>query len=231
MARVRFGGTVIGMRGHVGGLVFSRNVGVDYVKPKRQAPYKQTPTQTFQRGVMSFAAGGWWSLTDGQRLAWNNYAKAPSEYDYDAWGRRRYLSGYQWYTRAATRNLTLFNIPLADPPSAPPPTAVAGFTLHLHQQPGPTCYARWTAGSFGPTDAAIVTMAIATRPGQQVKTSNFYMVLAKLTPANTEEDITSAVVAAFGNIMWTWIAFGRIWKQEPYGSRSVVATTRIGVGL
>jgi len=231
MARVRFGGTVIGMRGHVGGLVFSRNVGVDYVKPKRQCPYKQTPTQTFQRGVMSYAAGGWWALNDGQRLAWNNFAKAPSEYDYDPWGRRRYLSGFQWYTRCATRRLSVFAYPLADPPSAPPPTAVTGFTLHLHQQPGAACYAQWTAASFGATDSAIVSMAIATRPGQQVKTSNFYQVLSLTNPGNTQEDITSAVLAAFGNIMWTWIAFGRCWKQEEYGSRSVVATVRIGVGL
>lgn len=230
MARVKFGTAITGIRGHHGGNVYSRNTGGNFIKPLMAGVYKQTPGQTFQRGVLAYGAGGWWALSNPNRAAWNAFALAPNEIDKDAWGYQRYLSGFQWYCRCSCRHATVLESANSNPPTGAAALAITGFTLHLHQQPGDPCLAQWTGGQWGVDDAAIVYVSIAVKPGAQTKTSGGRLVLAKKNPDDLEEDITSEIIAQFGNIRATWIAFGEIWRQADLANRSPVATCRVGVG-
>ena len=74
MARVTFGNIVAEARGHVGGVVFSRNTGGAYVRQKVSPVQPRTPAQLNQRSRMTEISKVWGTLTEAQRSAWKAFS-------------------------------------------------------------------------------------------------------------------------------------------------------------
>jgi hypothetical protein len=72
MARVLYGNMVADARGHVGGVVYSRNTGGAYVRQKVSPVQPRTPAQLNQRSKLAEISKLWDKLTNGQRLAWKD---------------------------------------------------------------------------------------------------------------------------------------------------------------
>ncbi len=75
MAITRPGSIVGQVSGRIGGLVFSRNRGGDYVRNGPSPTNPQSSYQTAVRNALSLASAGWDTLTDSQRAAWVSWAQ------------------------------------------------------------------------------------------------------------------------------------------------------------
>jgi len=76
MAIMRPGPLAGQLSGRVGGIVFSRNRGGDYVRNGPSPINPQTAYQTAVRNALGLASAGWDGLTDAQRVAWVAWAQS-----------------------------------------------------------------------------------------------------------------------------------------------------------
>lgn len=125
MALVQFGGGVTGMRGSIGGTVFSRNAGGNYARARTVPVNPNSPLQAEIRAALQTLVEYWQnSLTQAERDAWNLYAANINMQN--RLGETIHISGYNHFIRSNTirvkeqlgrRNAgpTVMTLPEADP--------------------------------------------------------------------------------------------------------------------
>ena len=92
MARVQFGAIVTGLRGKVGGSVFSNN-GSGATYGTKTTATKAGPKKSIIANILAGASRGWRALSNGERVAYNAYAGTQPRTD--SLGRTYYLTGFQ----------------------------------------------------------------------------------------------------------------------------------------
>lgn len=70
--KAKFGAIVVAGSGKIGGHVMSRNRGGAYMRTKGIATNPNTSAQQVARSILSSLSSAWSSLTESQRLGWNN---------------------------------------------------------------------------------------------------------------------------------------------------------------
>lgn len=223
MALCKFGPTVVGLRGTIGGLTFSASKSGPYVKSWSRGSTHQGPVQDLVRGQLASMGSLWSALSDGERAAWDAFAAAPNELDYDPFGDLYSLSGYAWYVRAAIRR-ALVGLPVSStPPSGAAATAVTGLTLALHPTTSASSYLDWTAGSFAATDSLLGFISICAGPGNVQPNQPFRIVIPLYNPGNGPFDFTGLLNYFKLEVPVGYKGFMNVYKQALYGNRSVVA--------
>lgn len=77
MATIQLGGGVASIRGAIGGWIFSRNKGGDYIRNRAIPVQPGSAEQNAVKALMSQLTNVWaTTLTDAQRSAWDSYAEA-----------------------------------------------------------------------------------------------------------------------------------------------------------
>lgn len=76
MAKIKFGMMMTDASGKLGGQVFSKNRGGSYVRTKVTPTNPQTTSQMTVRGIFASISSAWSSLTEQQRLSFNNFVNA-----------------------------------------------------------------------------------------------------------------------------------------------------------
>lgn len=95
MARVTYGGLITDLSGSIGGLTFQNNPSGSICRLK---PIKKKTTTLKQNvRIIDFSTmiSSWYCLNLAHKLNWQIYANTYQKYD--AWGRLKTLSGYNWY--------------------------------------------------------------------------------------------------------------------------------------
>jgi hypothetical protein len=72
MAKIKFGMMMTDASGKLGGQVFSKNRGGSYVRTKVTPTNPQTTAQMTVRGIFASISSAWSSLTEANRLSFNN---------------------------------------------------------------------------------------------------------------------------------------------------------------
>jgi len=222
MALVQFGTTVTGIRGTVGGLTFSFGTGGAYCRRWSRPGRKTTVMQSERRGVLSLMGGYWNQIDQADRDDWDTFAAAPNELDYDAWSVQRYLSGFQWFSRATLRRISVGAYSVGAVPSGAAATVPANAALSLCVFGTGNSEVTWDSGSFGATDSAVLHLSMGRGVGVREMQRGFLKVLALYNPGDTGEDISDEVLAAFGDIAVGQRGTAYLWKQADEGNRSVV---------
>ncbi len=230
MAVVQFGGTVVGLRGTIGGITFSENGSAAYAKAWARPPAMNAAKQTLQRIRMVDASTGWQALNAGEKTDWNNFAAAPNEIDYDGFGAQRFLSGFQWYCRCVTRRASVGLAASNTPPSGAAATAVTGFSVTMVGSGGGGSTADWDGSQWAVDDSCVIVMAFSPRVGGSDCWVNWKQILAKYQPGDTQESVDSEYRAAFGDLPSGWRCWARIYKQALAGNRSVAASSTVLLG-
>jgi len=84
--------------GSIGGITGSHNRGGMYLRARAQPINPNTPAQQLARSRLALNVASWSSLTEAERVAWNDYALAnPIS---DALGEPRNVGGLGWFIRA-----------------------------------------------------------------------------------------------------------------------------------
>lgn len=102
MALVKFGVTVVGVRGTVGGGTFSANKAGPYLKSWARSSNPRSELQTDHRNILGKWATLWQSITAAQRTAWDVYAADVLQELTNSLGEPYYASGFNWYVKMNT---------------------------------------------------------------------------------------------------------------------------------
>lgn len=225
MAKVLFGNGIAGMRGKLGGMIFSANGSGAYVKTYARPSRLHTENQNNPILIVAYAGTWWNSLDQAERDDFDAFAADPCEIDFDPWGNQRFLSGFQWFTRCISRRWACGESDYEAVPHAPAQAAITGLALDILPPGEGNSYVSWDASQFGADLAAIVHISATSSASLQTQNKYSFQVLAKYDPDDEEEDITDALAYYFPFLAPGWRIFAKAWKQSIHGDRSPVAVT------
>lgn len=225
MAIVKFGTTVVGVRGTIGGITYSANASGPHARLWSKCSNPNTPRQSLTRANISGLGALWTALSPAQRLTWKNFGLAPPELDTNSLGEVIYLTGWQWFTRVNQRRQaaalpTTSTLP-ANTAVTPPTTC----TLSASHLPGGTITLGWTAGDFPAGYSATLFLAAHPTTGLANKSTALAQVYAQHQPAGTSANITTAVQARFGDIAASWTLYAHLFRLRDDGVRSIATST------
>jgi hypothetical protein len=225
MALIQLGSTVTGIRGTINGITFSANASGTYAKGWSRPPLSRSEPLSLSRSRLTTAAGQYQLLSGAEKTNWDNFASSPNEPDYDPWGAQRWITGFQWFTRAtARRNLIGLDYDVAVPTGAGL-AAPAGFALSIETPATGASAVSWTSGEFAAGEAAILYLAPTPSIAATDVWRGWRLVLAMQDPGDTGEDITTPVLDIFGEIPASWWFHGRLFKQAELGNRGAASVT------
>lgn len=111
--KIKFGSIVTDGSGKLGGHVYSKNRGGNYIRTNKVPSNPRTEAQILARSRFGQASAGWRALSEIQRAAWAEFA-ANNPYS-DSLGDQRHLSASSAYTRSATNLLNVGESPITVP--------------------------------------------------------------------------------------------------------------------
>ena len=123
MALIKFGPTVVGVRGTVGGITFSANLASPYIKAWAPPVNRRSTPQSTARSSLGGFAASWVGLTQPQRDGWDSYASAVAQDLTNSLGETYSASGFNWYIKINTQLALAGRAPRAAAPVAIRPAA------------------------------------------------------------------------------------------------------------
>jgi len=111
MAKTKLAAPLAGIRGTVGGLVYSANQSGTYVKAWNPPTNPKTPSQMLERSYLAQMPTLWNALTPVQRAAWNTFAALGAQAQTDSLGQTYYISGWLWFVKCNIRLLRVGRTP------------------------------------------------------------------------------------------------------------------------
>jgi len=223
MAKITFGSGIAGMRGRMGGAVFSANISGAYTKQYARPVKRHTVWQLGFRARMAAASAQWSYMTDLQRAAWDAYAAAPNEADYDPWGVQYYFSGYYWFVRAAVRRALVDGTWPSTPPSGPAQTPISDLALDIRPYSVGDSFISWTAPVFGSTDILYAELALSDNASNATPKTRYLVIAAYEDPEPSPLEVTLQINFRWGELVPGQKAYLRAWNQNEHGNRSTVA--------
>ena len=103
MALIKFGPTVVGVRGTVGGITFSANGASPYIKAWAPPVERFSPEQTSQQKKFGSSATAWAVITQAERDDWDTYAAAAAQDLINSLGETYSASGFNWFIKINTQ--------------------------------------------------------------------------------------------------------------------------------
>jgi len=125
MGIVTFSAPVSGLRGKVGGVIYSANKSGPYLKTWGKGSNPATILQTTQRNALVQMSQAWATTSAAQKAAWATYAALPAQQLTNSLGEAYYVSGFAWFvTMNMARRQNGQTVALAAPVLATPAASV-----------------------------------------------------------------------------------------------------------
>ena len=216
MATIQLSSPIAGIRGKVGGLIYSQNGSSKYVRAwSRSSPVPSSPQNT-TRNYLAELPTSWRALSSGVRSDWDDWAALGAQELTDAFGDPYYISGFNWFCKLNMRLLRIGNsireaAPTAARPSSSSPTGSQFRWISGANQ----MYAYWTDPAQ-PSEDVVMFCAVAPRPGASTLYSTFtFMDLDySLVGSNHIFDYEDSFLAKFGQPIDGWLCLIRIHIQN-----------------
>ncbi len=129
MARIKLGTTVVGIRGTLGGIVFSNGIGGPNARAWRAPALARSRPKLNSQANLAFMAARWRSLTSTNRSNWNAFAADPAQEKTNSLGEAYFATGFNWQCEV---NIQLDQAVLAlqaNPPTSTRPAIPSGITV------------------------------------------------------------------------------------------------------
>lgn len=225
MAKIKFGAMMVDARGKLGGHVFSKNRGGSYIRTKVTPSNPQTEAQVEQRSFLSSFSQTWRTLTEAQRLAWSAVVSQYSTTN--VFGDNVNPSGSNLFTRLNI-NSALAGGTLISTPPLPLGTATPANLSVASDVSGSGVIIDFDPAAVPTGQVMIVEATPQLSPGIDNANSQFRQITSLPAATATGEDVGTAYIAKFGNLvagrkMMVRVKFIRIATGEV--SQSLVAST------
>lgn len=181
--KIKFGSIVTDGSGKLGGHVFSKNRGGNYIRTNKVPSNPRTAAQILARSRFGQASAGWRALTENQRAAWAEFA-ANNPYS-DSLGDQRHLSASSAYTRSANNLMNVGKVPISTPVEVSEVLVFDSFIASFTDPSGADI-------EFGTLDAALVGNAkilIKASPGfpaSQKYAANKIRIVGSFDPSDID---------------------------------------------
>lgn len=225
MAIIKFGVIISGLRGTLGGTIFSANKAGPFCRPWNNTTNPRTAPQQVDRAYMSAHASEWEDLTQAQRDDWDTYAAAAAQELTNSLGETYYASGFNWYCRI-NQHLLLAGRSRRDTyPTVAAPAAPTVNTCYCYTPISVDFHVRITypSNEFTGLDV-IVKVALLPRTAPIWTTSGFRLVCAKPQQFTTYTEFGLTVEGYFGDPPSAGKCFFAVQRQTTQGRRSAVTT-------
>ena len=232
MAIIKFGVLVTGIRGTVGGTIFSANKAGPFVRSWEKPVNPRSAAQQTQRRFAGSHGSYWLALTQAQRDDWDTYAAAAPQEKTNSLGEAYYASGYNWFCQINTHLLLSGRARRSVFPSVAAPGAptIAAVVAKSPMNSDVRCQCSYASGHFTGYDC-IMFVAFAPSTAPLWRTTGYrgchFTIQSFLT-------LTYCGVIAksyFGEEHATQKAFFKIFKQTDQGRRSAPTTMTTNVIL
>jgi hypothetical protein len=160
MAKIKVASPLSGIRGTLGGLVFSQNQSGQFCRAWSRGANPRSPTQQPTRLNLATLPAEWRALSQAQRDAWDTYAADPAQEKTDVFGDAYYVSGWNWYCTVAQWRATVGQSSASAPPTASAPAAPTITALTVDEDPADTSSITFSGTPFS-ADYGVVYLAFA----------------------------------------------------------------------
>lgn len=153
MAIITTAAPVSGIRGKVGGNIFSANKSGPYLKAWAKGSNPRSQRQTAHRATLVTFSQAWRGLTGTQRDDWDIYAALPAQEKKNSLGEDFSVSGFAWFVGININRAFIGDAQLSDSPTvAVPATPTIESALLRTNDSGLSSVVRLTIGSSGLAD-------------------------------------------------------------------------------
>jgi hypothetical protein len=218
VAKTLLGPPLSGLRGTIGGVIFSANGAGTYACQWHRGANRRSPLQTDRRRATIIYAKAWAALSDADKINWDIFAADPAQEQTDPLGNPYYLSGSQWFVKINTRLYTVGRGQRSTYPTsaypAPPPIVALRVSCGAE-----TSIIGYATNTFGPTYDCVIFMWIANTIGPGVAPTRRKLLIAAQVPGGNLLDFSAQVAALFGSLNAGQRAFAVIHRQTVDGMR------------
>jgi len=123
MAIASFAAPVAGLRGKIGGLIWSANGSGPYVKIWGRGANPRTQPQSIERSYLGRMPTLWRDLSSGQKTDWETFATNGAQALTNSLGETYYASGWNWFCKCNIRLLRVGRATRNDKPTQARPAA------------------------------------------------------------------------------------------------------------
>jgi len=224
MAKIKVASPVSGIRGTLGGLVFSQNQSGTFARAWSRGANPRTSAQQAPRIGLSTLPVQWRALSQVQRDAWDVYAAALPQAKIDVFGDTYYCSGWNWYCTVQQWRASVGQAVTSTPRAGDTPAAATITALTIDEDPLDTSSITFTGTpftaayglvflAFAPSSAALAPqyakrrLALSIPTGTGGSTHNFASL----------EDIFGTLQESMSVWAWSYV-------QSTTGRRSAPST-------
>ena len=220
MAILKFGPTVVGLRGTIGGITFSANKSSPYAKAWSRGSNPVAPLQTTQRGVLASIPALWRALTPAEQALWDTFAALPAQDLTNSLGETYSISGFGWFTKINVRLLVMGRADRTAVPAQSRPSAPTITDIEFPFDDGQTAFVSYAAGEFDPDFDLVLDIAQANSAGRLSPPSTFAEFVVSQNPNDTATGFMTAYVNRLGIGNTSLKGFARLYRQTTDGLRS-----------
>lgn len=224
MARVQYAGIIQGVRGTLGGVVFSSGKSGPFIRPWARGGNPQALSQQFQRSAIAGASESWRSLSPSERAAWAAWAADPAQEQLDVFGNAFYISGWQWYARVGAWLYRMYLAFPIDPPSSRRPAAPSLISLSVYQTGGPAPVLSWPTDEFDGVDLVVFGALVDSPVQATTSTARYFEWYALPGPVGSTSETLPAIEDLVGEVQAGQQVFVRAFRQTADGQRSAAGT-------
>lgn len=223
MAIIKLGSLVLGIRGTVGGVVYSAGLGGPYARAWGRSSNPRAVLQQRSRAHLGGLPGAWQSVSASERSDWDVFAATDPEPTFNSLGEPVTLSGYNYFVRCNVRRLqvgldVLLLAPTGIQASQPPVVQLISWVVDVS---GGGSAVLTYVGEFLPY-AFFVPVMVTVLPTEGAVYNPARLRWIGFGPAlEGSVDLWPLLHSGFGDIRAGWTVVGRAWRQKESGLRSV----------
>lgn len=225
MAILAFQAPVSGLRGKVGGQVYSANKSGPYLKAWAKGSNPRTERQTAHRGILVVFSQAWRDITASQRSDWDDYAALSAQDKINSLGETFSASGFNWFVQINIARDQAGQAQLDDAPTLAVPSTVIIDNL-LFRTTAATPVTRFRVNSASPDIAEqhIVHAVVVNSDGVISQTEIRAFMVNVIPNMDDNVQFQDEVEEAFGTIVLGQTLFATIAAQNADGRQGVVTS-------
>lgn len=222
MAIVLYSALVDGVRGKVGGNVFSASLGGPYVKSWSGVRNPRPPRDQTLRANVGGLGAAWQGLTGAQRAAWDTFAATDPEPTVNSLGEPVVLTGWNYFCKCNTRRLQngqdlILVAPSGSEATRPNPEPATNFIVS--NGPIQRFQVEWDPTGLPATNYAVVFVLALPSGAPVYDMTRLKFIWSAAATLGVKNDY-AAFVARFGDLPNGWVVSGWLYMQNVSGLRS-----------
>lgn len=220
VAIVKFEAPVSGLRGTVGGVVYSANKSGPYCKRWASPPRPIREATAGQQGALGGMPAEWRAMSQALRDAWDVWAADADQELTNSLGEAYYVSGWCWFCKMNLHRLMVgravqTSVPTLAKPSSP------SYTLILEETGGgANSRVTYTSGTFDPDLDLVLQVAMVSSQGRSVWPLPYPFIDSSQNPGATSHSFQTEIDEVYGRIVADQRGFAALYKQTSEGYRS-----------